>query len=130
MYQYILTVGYHKKGYPDQDNKKRKGQSKLSAIARARAPDHLTPETQGQTTTRPTPWASDADTVSPDPLGLGRKFCHARPPRGSDADTVSHDPLGLGRKFRLARPPRGSDADTASPDPLGLGREFRLAQPL
>ena len=108
------SVGYHKRGYPDQSDKKRKGQNKSSTITRARAPDLLTPEPQGQTATRPTPWASDADTVSPDPLGLRRKFRLARPPRGSDADTVSPDPLGLGCKFRLARPLQGSGAKRCS----------------
>jgi len=111
------TVGYHKKGYPDQSDKKRKGQSKSSTIAKARAPDHLTPEPQGQTITRPTPWASDADTDSSDPLGLGRKFRLARPPRGSDADTVSPDPPEA-RTQTLPRPtPSASGASSVSPDP-------------
>ena len=113
-------VGYHKKGYPNQNNKKRKGQSKLTTITRARAP----------TTTRPTP------------QDLGHKIRLARPLRASHADTVSPDPLGLGRRQRLARSPRpraqapsrpipsALGASSLSPDPLGLGRKFRLARPL
>ena len=92
-----LSVGYHKKGYPNQSNKRRKRPSKLTAITGARAP------------TRPTP------------PGLGRKFRLARPLRTSDASSDSPDPSGprtqvptrptpqdLGRRHRLARPLLGS----------------------
>jgi len=114
-------------GCPDQCDKKHKGQNKSSTIAKTRTPDHLTPEPQGETTTRSTPWTSDADTVSSDPLGLGRKFRLVRPPRGSDADTDSPDPLGLGRKFRLARPLQGSGAKRRS---TGSRQGFRRTAPV
>ena len=97
-----MLVGYHKKGYPNQSNKKHKRQSILTTITGVRAPAH---------STRPTP------------KGLGRKFRLARPPRASDASSDSPDPpgprtqvptrptpQGLGRKFRLARPLPGSGA--------------------
>jgi len=47
-------------------------------------------------------------------------------PRGSDADTASPDPLGLGRKFRLARPLQGSGTNAASPD---KGKAFNARRP-
>jgi len=93
LYASISCVGYHKKGYPNQSNKKRKGQNKLTTIARARALAHLTPGPQVQTTTRPTPWASDASSASPDPSG-------------PQTQVLSRPTQGLGCRHRLARSPR------------------------
>jgi len=100
-----ICVGHHKKGYPNQSNKKRKSQSKSSIITRARALSRLAPWPRVQTTACPTP------------LGLGREFRFARPPGARTRVPSRPTPLGLGREFRLARPPWPSDASSVSPDP-------------
>ena len=79
------VLGTIKRGYLNQSNKKRKGQSKSSTITRTRAPEHQSSWSRAQIVARPTPQGSDADTASPDHLGLGRKFRLARPVRGSGA---------------------------------------------
>jgi len=107
-------VGYHKKGYPDKSNKNRKRQSKTSAITTTRAPAHLSPRSRTQIVARPTPLASDASSVSPDPLGLGRRRRLARPPRPR-------------RKFRLARPIQGSGAKRRF---TGSGQGFQRIAPV
>jgi len=87
------TVGYHKKGYPNQSNKNRKRQNKPFAISGARTPARLTPWPRAQTTAHPTPLASDASSASPDPSG----------PRTRVSSRLT--PLGLGRQRRFARSP-------------------------
>ena len=113
----IYLLGTIKRDAQIRSDTKRKEQSKSSTIAKTRAPDHLTPEPQGQTTTRPTPWASDADTVSSDPLGLGRKFRLARPPEARTQIPSRPTPQRLGRRHCLARPLPASGASSVSPDP-------------
>ena len=61
------SVGYHKKGYPNQSNKNHKRQNKPPIITRARAPSRLAPWARDQTTAHPTPLASGASSASPDP---------------------------------------------------------------
>jgi hypothetical protein len=119
-------VGYHKKRYPNRSNKKRKGQSKLTTITKARAPAHLTPGSQTKPRLARPPGSRTQAPPRPTPQGLGRKFRLARP-RGSDADTASPDPLGLGRKFRLARPLQGSGAKRRS---TRSGQDFRRTAPV
>jgi len=111
------TVGYHKKGYPNQNNKNRKRQSKPSAITWARAPARLTPRPRAQNTARPTPLASGASSVSLDPS----RARATTPPRPT--------PLGLGREFRLARPLLGSGANAASLDPPSQSKASDTRRP-
>jgi len=89
------SVGYHKKRYPNQSNKNHKRQNKPPVITRARAPSRLAPWARDQTTAHPTPLASGASFVSPDPAGPRTRV----PPRPT--------PLGLGRRRRrrFARSP-------------------------
>ena len=63
------TVGYLKKGYPNQNNKNCKRQSKPATItrARARAPACLTPWRRAEAPAHP--WVSGASSASPDPSG-------------------------------------------------------------
>jgi len=87
------TVGYHKKGYPNQNNKNRKRQSKPSAITRA----------QGAGLGSPNPLASGASRDSPNPLASGAS--HGSPdPLASGASSASPDPSWA----RASTPPRPS----------------------
>jgi len=92
-----LLLGTIKRGYPNQSNKNTKGKASPPGSPR-RGPQpiyslSLEPKTRlarphwprARVPSRPTPQGSDADTVSPDPLGLGRKFRLARPVEGSGA---------------------------------------------
>ena len=97
-------VGYHKKGYPNQSYKKRKGQKQINHDHRGTSSAHLTPSPQVQPTTRPTP------------RGLGRKFRLVRPLKASDASSNSSDPSGP----RTQVPSR--------PTPQGFGLRHRLAR--
>ena len=107
MIQSIINtvVGYHNKGYPNQNNKNAK--------------EHTNYNHQGLGRKfrlgRPLR-ASDASSDSPDPSGP-RTQVPTRP-----------TPQGLGRKFRLARSLRASDASSVSPDLSGLGRRIPIHQ--
>ena len=88
-------LGSIKRGTQIRVIKNHKRQSKPPRITSTRAPAiyflDLEPKTRharphwprAQIPSRPTPKGSDADTASPDPLGLGHKFRLARPVQGS-----------------------------------------------
>ena len=102
------AVGYHRKGYPNQSNKKRKKYTNYNY--QGTGPSSFNPPDPLGLWTR----VSTRST----PQGLGREFRLARPRRASDASSDSSDPAGP----RTRVPTR--------PTPQGLERRFRLAQPL
>ena len=89
------TVGYHKKRYPNQNNKNRKRQSEPSAITRA----------QGAGPGSPDSLASGTSHGSPDPLASGKSTASPDPPWPRAQVPPRSTPLGLERQRRFARSP-------------------------
>ena len=80
IYLLQVCVGYHKKGYPDQSNKKSQKAKQAPTRSPVRRPQSIyilnlepktrlarPPRARTQTPPRPTPWASGVSSVSPDP---------------------------------------------------------------
>jgi len=82
---------YHKKGYPNQNNKNHKKTKQTIHDHQGAGPTSSDSSVSGPNHGSPDPLASDVSSISPDPS------------RARTTDTASPDPLGLGRKFRLAR---------------------------